>query len=225
MKRSYVLLLALPLAAAALGAAPSREPGERTKSFTVGKGGTLDVTLQGGNVTITPWEKDEVRVVITDVDDDEDSGISMSQSGTTVSVGNRGGSSDDVTLTVNVPSRFDVRLQLASGDIEINGPLTGKLKGMTGGGNIRLGNLGGTIDMRTSGGEITCGDIGGDLDLNTSGGDISMGAVTGNASVTTSGGDITIANVGKKIRASTSGGNISVGDVGGEATVSTSGGD
>jgi DUF4097 and DUF4098 domain-containing protein YvlB len=225
MKRSAGILIVLSLAAASLATGASDGRGERTKSFSVGKGGTLEVTIRGGNVTINPWERDEVRIAVTDIDDDEDPGLSMSQSGTTVSVGNKGGYSDDLTLTVNVPTRFDLRLQLSSGDIEVNGPLSGSLRGMTGGGNIRLGNLGGTIDMKTSGGEITCGDIAGDLDLSTSGGDVTMGAVTGNASVSTSGGDITIANVGKRIRATTSGGNIAIGDVGGEATVSTSGGD
>ena len=164
-------------------------------------------------------------VRITDVEEDEDPGIRMSSSGSTVSIENLEGSSDDFTLEINIPTKFDVRLQSSSGDMDIDGPLTGRLKGMTGGGNIRLGNIGGTIDMKTSGGDITCGNIAGDLDLGTSGGDIHMGTVSGSATVTTSGGDITVQNVGKKIRATTSGGNISIGDVGGEAVVSTSGGD
>jgi DUF4097 and DUF4098 domain-containing protein YvlB len=185
----------------------------------------LDVSIRGGNIVINPWEKDEVWVRIRNVDDDEATGLRMSQSGNTVLIEDAEGSSDDFTLEVSLPSRFDVRLRSSSGDIEINGSLTGRLKGTTGGGNIRLGNLGGTIDMRTSGGDITCGNNGGDLDLNTSGGDIQMGTVSGSATVTTSGGDITVANVGKRIRASTSGGNIVIGDVGGEAIVSTSGGD
>jgi DUF4097 and DUF4098 domain-containing protein YvlB len=225
MKHTAVLLFALTLAAACIAPGAPAGGGDPTKTFPVGKGGTLDVTIRGGNIIINPWDRDEVRICIRDVDDDEDPGLTISQSGTTVSIENADGSSDDFTLEINLPSRFDIRLRSSSGDIEINGSLTGRLKGMTGGGNIRLGNLGGTIDMRTSGGDITCGDIGGDLDLNTSGGDISMGTVSGNALVATSGGDITVANVGKKIRATTSGGNISIGDVGGEATVSTSGGD
>ena len=225
MKRTAALLFAFSIAAAPLAPASPGDGGDRTKTFPVGKGGTLDVSIHGGNIIINPWEKDEVNVKIRDGSDDGDPGISMSQNGTTVSIENTNRSSDDFTLEINVPSRFDIRLRSSSGDIEISGSLSGNLKGATGGGNIRLGNLGGTIDMRTSGGDITCGDIGGDLDLNTSGGDISMGKISGSATVSTSGGDITVANVGKKIRATTSGGNISIGDVGGEATVSTSGGD
>jgi DUF4097 and DUF4098 domain-containing protein YvlB len=222
MKQSGVLLIALSLAAAC---AATAEGGDRTRIFPVGKGGMLDVRIQEGDILIKPGDKDEVRVVLRGLDDDEDPGVMMSQSGSTVSIEDRGGSSGDLTVEISVPSRFDLRIQSSSGDISINGPLEGKMKGITGGGNIRLGNIGGTIEMRTSGGEITCGEIGGDLDLNTSGGDITMRTVSGNANVFTSGGDITVANVGKKIRAGTSGGNISIGDVGGEATVTTSGGD
>jgi len=224
MNRTEGLFLALFLAATSISAAAD-DGGNRTRTFPVGRGGKLEVTIRGGNITINPWDRDEVRVRITGVDSDEDPGIAISRSGTTVTIEDRDESSDDITLEINLPPRFDVRLQSSNGDIEINGPLEGRMKGMTGGGNVRLGNLTGAIEMRTSGGDITTGDIGGDLDLNTSGGDIVMGKVTGNAAVTTSGGDITVANVGKTIHANTSGGNISVGDVGGEATVSTSGGD
>jgi DUF4097 and DUF4098 domain-containing protein YvlB len=225
MKRLSVLFTVISLAAVCIATAASGGGGDRTKTFTVGKGGTLEVTIRGGNIIINPWDRDEVSVRIKGVDDGEDPAIRMVQSGTTVRIEDTDGSSDDLTLDVSLPSRFDVRLQSSSGDIQVNGPLTGKLKGATGGGNIRLGNLGGAIDMRTSGGDITSGDIGGDLDFNTSGGDIHMGTVSGSAAVVTSGGDITVANVGKRIRASTSGGNIAIGDVGGEAIVSTSGGD
>jgi len=222
MKRQTAVLLWCALAAATCTPATA---GELTKTFHVEKGGTLDVSLQEGNIKVTPWEKDEVTILVRDVDADEDPGITMTQAGNRVTVEQSGEESDDFTLEVSVPSRFDLRLHSASGDFDINGPLTGKIKGSTGGGNIRLGNLGGTITLTTSGGDITSGDIGGDLDLNTAGGDIRMGKVAGNATVSTSGGDITVEDVGKKINASTSGGNISIGNVGGEAFASTSGGD
>jgi len=195
MKRRDGLFFTVVLVAASLSAAAPDDGGDRTRTFPVGRGGKLEVTIRGGNITINPWDRDEVCVRVTGIDDDENPGIAMSQSGTTVTVEDGNESSDDLVLEINVPPRFDVRLQSSSGDIEVNGPLEGRLKGMTGGGNIRLGNLSGTIDMRTSGGDITAGDIGGDLDLNTSGGDITLGKVTGNATVFSSGGDITVASV------------------------------
>jgi DUF4097 and DUF4098 domain-containing protein YvlB len=225
MKRTSVFFIVLSFAAACIAPAAPAGSGDRTKTFPVGKGGTLDVTIRGGDIVINTWDRDEVSVRIRGVDDDEDPGLRMTQSGTRVLIEDAGASSDDFTLEVTLPSRFDVRLRSSSGDIEIDGPLNGRLNGATGGGNIRLRNLGGSVEMKTSGGDITSGDIGGDLDLNTSGGDIRMGTVSGNATIITSGGDITVANIGKKIRASTSGGSIAIGDVGGEATVSTSGGD
>ena len=220
--RSHTGVLLWCALAAVCAAAPAEE---LTKTFRVEKGGTLDVSLRAGNIVITTWEKDEVAVRVRDADEDEDPGISMTQTGNRVLIEQSNGSSGDFTLEVSLPSRFDLRLRSSSGDFEINGPLTGKIKGTTGGGNIRLGDLAGAVAMTTSGGDITSGDIGGDLDLNTAGGDIRMGKVSGTATVATSGGDITVADVGKRINASTSGGNIAIGNVGGEVVASTSGGD
>jgi len=221
MKRlTAVLLWCVAGAVCAPAAAP-----EQSKTFHAEKGGTLDVSLQGGNIVINAWDRDEVVLRVRDADDDDEPALTMTQTGNRIQVEQSGDGSDDFTLEVSVPSRFDIRLRSSSGDFEINGPLTGRIKGSTGGGNIRLGNLGGTVALTTSGGDITSGDIGGDLDLSTAGGDIHMGKVTGTANVSTSGGDIVVADVGKRINASTSGGNISIGNVGGEAVASTSGGD
>ncbi|HEX7573313.1 MAG TPA: hypothetical protein VF514_09470, partial [Bacteroidota bacterium] len=125
MKRISVLFTVLSLASACIAPAAPAGGGDRTKTFTVGKGGTLEVTIRGGNIIINPWDRDEVSIRIRDVDDGEDPGLRMTQSGTTVLIEDTGGSSDDLTLEVSLPSRFDIRLRSSSGDIEINGPLTG----------------------------------------------------------------------------------------------------
>jgi len=221
MKRQTGVLLWCAVAAMCATAAA----GELSKTFHAEKGGSLEISLQGGNIVITPWEKDEVAVRVRDVDEDDEPVLTMTQTGKRILVEQSNDGADDFTVEVSVPSRFDVRLRSSSGDFEINGPLTGRIKGTTGGGNISLGNLGGTVAMTTSGGDITCGDCDGDLELSTAGGDIHMGKVAGTATVSTSGGDIVVADVGKRINASTSGGNIAIGNVGGEAVASTSGGD
>ena len=224
-------------AAAVLVAAPTfllspsiGEQDSRTKSFTVSKGGTLEVTVEGGDIRINVWEKNEVLVQAEGIDEEDLDRLKMDQRGNTVRVEfrrPRGWWSDGhMRFEITLPSDFNAELRTSGGDIEIRGSLSGTIKGATSGGNVTLGNLkGGKVDLSTSGGDMRTGDIQGDVTLRTSGGDIELGKVGGEVYVSTSGGDIRVESVGKKLKATTSGGNIDVGDVGGEARVSTSGGD
>ncbi len=200
----------------------------RTKSFNVAKGGTLEVTVDGGDIRISVWDKNEVYVKAEGIYDEDLDHLKMTQSGNDVRVElrNRWGSHGHARFDITVPSQYNADLHTAGGDIELRGTLNGTVKGATSGGNVTLGNVtSGKVDMSTSGGDMRTGDIQADVTLHTSGGNIELGAVGGEVNVSTSGGDIDVKSVGKSLKANTSGGNIDIGDVGGEAKVSTSGGD
>ena len=223
------LLLSLPMM---LAQARQAEGEQRTKSFTVAKGGTLEVRVDGGDIKINVWEKNEVLVKAEGIDDDELDRLKMKQSGNDVLVEfrNRGGwggwGGSHLRFDITVPSQYNADLHTAGGDIEVRGSVNGTIKGSTSGGDVKIDNVkGGKVDLSTSGGDMQTGDVQGDVSLRTSGGNIEMGVVSGEASVSTSGGDISVKSVGKSLKANTSGGNIDIGDVGGEAKVSTSGGD
>lgn len=211
---------------ASLVFASSDSDGVRSKSFQVGKGGSLEISTGVGDIHIAVWEKNEVFVKAVGISDEDAEDLDMNQSGNTVRVEFRpeDGSSSHVRFDINVPSQFDIDIRTSGGDIEVLGSLTGTVKGSTSGGDIRLGNLRGKANMSTSGGDIETGDIEGNVNLKTSGGDIRMGTVGGDAEVSTAGGEISVRNVGKQLRAKTAGGNIEIGDVGGDASASTAGG-
>jgi DUF4097 and DUF4098 domain-containing protein YvlB len=202
--------------------------GVRSKSFTVTKGGTLNVSVGVGDIRITPKDQNEVSVQASGIDDDELDRLKMYQSGNTVTVTFRprehGWSNNDVEFDITVPKEFDTDLHTSGGNIEILDYIKGRIKGSTSGGDIRLAGIGGTVDMSTSGGNVRAGDLQGDGELKTSGGDITIGNVSGELDISTSGGNIDVKNVAKSLHAGTSGGDITIGDVGGEANVSTSGG-
>ncbi len=200
----------------------------RTKSFTVGKGGTLEVAIDGGDIRINVWEKNEVLVKAEGLDESDLEHLKMTQSGNDVRVElrNRWGSHSHSRFDITVPSQYNASVHTSGGDIDVRGTLNGTVKGSTSGGNVTLGNVtGGKVDLSTSGGDMRTGDIQADVTLKTSGGNIELGNVGGEANVNTSGGNIEVKSVGKSLRANTSGGNIEIGDIGGEAKVSTSGGD
>ena len=215
-----------------LASAGQSDNDQRTKSFTVAKGGTLEVRVEGGDIKISVWEKNEVLVKAEGIDDDDLDRLKMKQSGNDVLVefrnsggwGGWGGS--HLRFDITVPSQYNANLHTSGGDIDVRGSVNGTIKGSTSGGDVTIDNVkGGKVDLSTSGGDMRAGDVQGDVTLKTSGGNIEMGVVGGEAYVATSGGDITVKSVGKSLRANTSGGNIEIGDVGGEAKVSTSGGD
>jgi DUF4097 and DUF4098 domain-containing protein YvlB len=198
----------------------------KTKSFTVKKGGLLKVSVNGGDIRIVPWERNEVLVNVRGADEDDFDGLSMMSDGNDVRIDNQAGYGymGNVRFEINVPSQFDIDLRTTMGTIEIEESLTGKVRGSTLAGDILLGNINGQVDLNTSGGDIRTADIKGNLNAKTSGGDIKVGTVSGETDVNTSGGNIRIGDVKKTLWATTSGGDIVIGDVGGEATVTTSGG-
>ena len=207
----------------------AREEGSRSKSFSVSKGGTVEISTSRGDIRISPWEKNEVSVVIEGLDDEDLDNIKMTQNGNIVRVSYRSrweDGSGHVRFAISVPSQFNLDMNTSGGDLEVKGGLTGKIDGSTSGGDIKLGNVfGGPVEVTTSGGDIRTGKIEGDGSLKTAGGDIHVGSVNGSLSVNTSGGNIQVETVTKSLDAKTAGGDIVIGDVGGEAHVSTSGGD
>ncbi|MBI4428615.1 MAG: DUF4097 family beta strand repeat protein, partial [Ignavibacteriales bacterium] len=224
----FVTLLLLSVSVLPAQKRNVEERGVRSKSFTVSKGGTLEVNASVGDIRISPWDKGEVHVEVDGIDEEDLDRLRMTQTGNSVRVSfrPRWGDYGDVRFEINVPSQFDVELKTSGGNIEIAGNMSGKINGSTAGGDIKLkGDIGGTVDMSTSGGDVEVRNITGDGFLKTSGGDIRIGSVNGELEAGTSGGDIDVEKVGKSLNAKTAGGDIRVGDVGGEAKVSTAGGD
>jgi DUF4097 and DUF4098 domain-containing protein YvlB len=200
--------------------------GEKTQSFPAKKGGALEVRAAGGSVFIKGWEKEEVFVRAQSMNDDQLKRVEITQGGGKVLVEFRweGREIEDMRFDIQVPSSFDVDLMTGGGELSIEPPLTGVLKGSTAGGNIHLGNVGGTIRMETAGGDISGGTITGDVNVRTAGGGIVLENVSGTVEVSTAGGDIKIGSVSKTLRASTAGGDIAIGKVSGEVSASSAGG-
>ncbi len=205
----------------------------KTKSFSVNKGGMLEMSVGGGDIRIVPWEKNEVLVKVRGIDDEDMEDLKMSSSGNTVRIRNRSdwnnnysrwGWSNNIRFEINVPSQFDFDLKTSAGYVEFQSAVTGEVRATTSAGDITLMNVTGLVDINTSGGDVRVGNVDGNLVMRTSGGDIKAGTVSGQAKLSTSGGNISIDNVKKTLWAKTSGGDVIIGDVGGDADISTSGG-
>lgn len=230
-------LVPLALAAAiAAGAGPAAADVER--EISVSPGETIELDLEaGGDVKITGWSRDSVRVVAEvrrsspavriDVEEMR-RGVRVRSSFETHS--RRQSSSID--LTIQVPERFDVDLDSMGGDFTVE-DVEGTIEGETMGGDLDLRRIRGTVRLRTMGGDVTLRDADVDGSLKTMGGDVVFQDVVGDVSGSSMGGDVVYKNVrrrdgfstGGAVVISTMGGEINVDEAPDGADVSTMGGD
>ncbi|MBI3005312.1 MAG: DUF4097 family beta strand repeat protein, partial [Ignavibacteriales bacterium] len=205
-----------------------REAGQdqdvQTKTFSVKKGGTLELDLNPGSVEIQTWAKDEVKVGAEDVDRPEK--LKMTQSGNTVKVeyNDRRRSRRGPLFLISVPSEFNVNTKTSGGNVIEEGELKGSYSVETKGGNVEMDMIIGPVGVRSNGGNIKAVKVDGDAELKTNGGNITVKMTTGELTVESGGGNIRIEGVGKKLKLVTGGGNVTLGDLGATADVRTGGG-
>ena len=164
----------LTLAIACLFSMARAAETSRSKSFTAGKGGTLEVSTSVGDIKIVPWDKNEACIQVEGLDDEELDRVKMTQTGSVIHVEYRSrwnNWSGRVQFTINVPSQFNLDLSTSGGDLTVDGELSGKIDGTTSGGSINLGTVhGGPVEMTTSGGDISAKNLEGEDLLKTAAG-------------------------------------------------------
>jgi len=198
---------------------------DKDANFNVQKGDMFTVNIHQGNIIVNTWDKSELKVHATNIDQDEESLLTMEQKSGKVEIKFEGEDSENFTLELTMPSDLVLDFNTGGGNITVKNDLKSKVSFNTGGGNITTKNIFGTTEITTGGGNIKIQDIGGDADVTTAGGDIEVGVVNGKADISTAGGDIKVESVNNTADISTAGGNVNVGSVGGNADISTAGGD
>jgi DUF4097 and DUF4098 domain-containing protein YvlB len=191
------------------------------KTFPITPGKILNVDFSSGDVLVTYWDKSEVSVKIYgnenaskkmdfNIDGNDES---IEVRGKNKSSGSSWFSNIEVKVEVKVPSKFNLDINTAGGDIKCGG-ITGSAQLNTSGGDIWADKFSGKLDVSTSGGDVYlfCTDT--KIEAETSGGDIKLEYTGENKGIelSTSGGDIEI-KLPKDFRASidlsTSGGEVS----------------
>ncbi len=145
-------------------------------------------------------------------------------------------------FNISVPREMEeVKVETDGGSVSTMG-VTGRVGAESGGGNIRLDDIGGPANAETGGGSIDVGTVASDVSLHTGGGSIKINSAKGkivaesgggsvmvvsggqDAELETGGGSIQVERCSGRVKASTGGGSIDLGDVGGPAEISTGGG-
>ena len=214
MKKLFVFLL-MSVVISSLSIAQNKSNDEsdfQTKSFTVQKGGRLEVDVEPGAVRIESWSKDEVLVEAEGLDERHPDRLKANQIGNTVTVNYRDSrhNVDHLVFTIKVPSAFNVDIQTSGGSVIQRDVLTGEFKAETKGGSIKIDHVIGTVDVETGGGSIKAEKVEGNATMQTGGGSVVTGTITGTTQVRTGGGSITLHESGGKVNASTGGGSVRV---------------
>ena len=206
-----------------------------TKEYNVKKGGNLIMKDIRGDVEITTWNKNSVKIyeirkmdVYTKAEAKavlKELKSSYKQSGNTIKVGAEGEFRSYMTskFKITLPSEFNVKVNTKGGDLSVT-DLKGTVELKTSGGDIDLIRIDGVVEAKTSGGDIVVKKSTQVVTVRTSGGDIDLIDVEGEVTAKTSGGGINIRNNKAKVTANTSGGSIKLSNIGAEVDAHTSGG-
>lgn len=166
------------------------------ESWVAGDAPTLTVENFGGNITVQVGINETFEAVVTrraareeDLDRIE------------VDIDERDGG---LHIKTDKPSRINN----VSVDLEITAPADSRVDLSTGGGNVTVSGLVGSIKVHTGGGNIKVYDASGDVEANTGGGNIKISGVSGEVDVHTGGGNIQVQDASGLVRLDTGGGNI-----------------
>ncbi len=205
------------------------------KEFSVKPGGSLKILKSSGNITVTSWNNNQVKIIenvrmevytLEEAQKTFEKLLSRyTQSGNDIIVdGVEGKSWIKRNFEVTVPREFNLNLQTSGGNLNISA-IKGSVDLSSSGGDIQVLDLTGNVTAKTSGGDLKFEKIDGNIDAKTSGGDVELADLSGTIAVKTSGGDITLVGGKNEIDLKTSGGTINLKNVTGTLAANTSGGD
>ncbi|MCD6327320.1 DUF4097 family beta strand repeat protein [bacterium] len=197
----------------------------------------LDVDTEAGDIRCECWDKAymEVRVVKKSRKDLLDGAKSeFGELKVLVETSNGCGevevdkasffASLSAEILCKVPAGRDVELETGGGDMRING-IEGSVKANSGGGNLKVSNCKGPVSLTTGGGNIEIERSRGPLTIKTGGGNMSVQTCSGRVECKTAGGNIELQDCSSGVEAKTGGGDIEAENCRGAVSFKTGGGD
>lgn len=162
-------------------------------TFAVSGSDKLELHNMEGEIRVTGWNRDEVRIV-ADIDDDEGY-LSLNRSGSTLKVKTKWKyGPSNVDFTISVPKNMALNLHGVSTDVFLE-DVRGEVTVETIEGEIGLQGGNGSINVHTVEGEIAIRDARGTIRASTAEDDITIINVVGEIFAETFEGDIVLDDV------------------------------
>ena len=208
-----VVPLLLALATSAADGQRSRRDYDRDyrsnvdTSFSFDRRGLVSLTIGSGNIIVTAWDRDQIRVHATT----ESGGVRLDASSSRVVVEPRGGygSGGESRYEITVPIGTRIVARAQSGDIAITGTHA-DIDARSQSGDIRIEDAASRLDVGTLSGDIEVHAAIGDVQIKSVSGDIRLTDLKGDFEGETVSGSIDLKNaVGRLVRSHTTSGDLS----------------
>jgi hypothetical protein len=167
--------------------------------------GTVEVQAAGGEIIVSAWSRDQLRVRATS----ERSALRFDASPSHLNLGLRSGSarSGDARFELTVPVGVRIRASTSSGDIRIAGS-KGEVEARTQRGDVVVEDIG-RAEITAFSGDVDASVVNGDLRLSVLDGDVRIRQVTGDVEVKTVSGEIDLRDArSKNVRIGSTSGDI-----------------
>jgi DUF4097 and DUF4098 domain-containing protein YvlB len=166
--------------------------------------GTVELELPSGEIVVSGWARDQVRVRATS----EHGTIRFDAASSLITLGMRSGGSDETRFELSVPFGVRVRATSHSGDVRITGT-RGEVDAHAQSGDVIVEDAGPRVEINSFSGDASATRITGDLTINALSGDVKIVGVTGDVEAKTVSGEVTIRDArSKNVRASSTSGDI-----------------
>ncbi len=179
-------------------------PSRLDTTVTLARGGTVSLGLRSGDIVVTTWDRNEVRVKATV----ENGRVRFDATPSRVNVDNSD-ASGDTRYEVTVPVGARVSARTANGDVKVSGT-GGPVDARTQNGDISVSGANGHVELGALRGDITARDLQGDLAVNTISGDVTVDGMSGDINVEAVSGDLVLRRVtARNVRAHSTSGDVS----------------
>lgn len=188
-----------------------REPGRDYRSsvdttFAFDPRGTAALTLGSGDIVVTAWSRDEIRVRASS--ESRNIRFDATPSRVLLELSNSYRSGGDTRFEVTVPVNVRVIARSQSGDISVSGT-KGDVEARTQNGDITIENAGSRLDIVTLSGDVTARQLSGDVQIRTMNGDVSVTDLKGDFEAESVSGSIELRNAqGRFVRSHTTSGDV-----------------
>lgn len=180
-----------------------------TQTFDVGAGPHVHVRIERGMIVLLAGTDGQVGVELAGPGADDltveggPSGVTIRSSGRLLRSGGK------VDVRVTVPADTHATLALASGAIDVRGPVA-ELHAAAASGNVTATSLAGRATIKTASGDISVDDAHGDITLTSGSGDARLGRLEGHGQITSASGDLVIGDLSGTVTCKTASGDVAI---------------
>jgi len=185
-------------------------------TFAFDKRGTVALTIGSGDIIVTGWTRDQVRIHA--VSENDNIRLDASPSRVTLELGSSYRSRGETRFEISVPVGTRVIARAQSGDVSIRGT-KGEVEARSQSGDISLEDASDRIDVNTLSGDVEARGLSGDVQLKSVNGDMRITGLNGDLEAESVSGSVVVRDaVSRYVRAHTTSG-----DVGYEGTIDSTG--